>query len=477
MRWPIQTQLLLPMLTVVVGAIALASLGSAYFGGLRARQVQEEHLDRVVATLTEARFPLTQPVLGQMSGLSGAEFVLLDQQGHPLAGTLSIDADELDSLRRIRDTSTEAGLSGQPSVALGGRSYLGRRVAVRGRELVASSRWLIVLYPEDRWAAAMRHAAYPALVAGGLAAAAIVLVTTALAHRFVRPIRQLGDRAAAIARGDFRPAAIGRHDDEIRDLAVSINRMAEQLGQYELRVRRHEQLKTLDRLGAGMAHQLRNAAAGARMAIELHQRGCKVADEETLAVALRQLRLMESYLQRFMALGQTSDAPPQRVDLASLVGEALSLVRPACFHAGIELGYHRPESEISVEGDPESLRQLTVNLAMNAVEAAARCNGGKPRIAVALDRAADGRARLQVCDSGPGPAAELADRLFEPFVSGKPEGTGLGLYVARQIVENHRGTIHWRRDNEQTCFTVTLPLATGLANSKTKAPPPGEETN
>ena len=57
MRWPIQFQLLLPMLTVVVLAIALASLGSAYFGGRRARQAQEESLRRVVATLTEARFP------------------------------------------------------------------------------------------------------------------------------------------------------------------------------------------------------------------------------------------------------------------------------------------------------------------------------------------------------------------------------------------------------------------------------------
>ena len=115
------------------------------------------------------------------------------------------------------------------------------------------------------------------LAAGAVAAVAIVLVTTVLAHRFVRPIRQLGDRAAAIARGDFQPVAVSRHDDEIRDLALSINRMSEQLGQYEGQVRRHEQLRTLGQLGAGIAHQLRNAATGGRMAIELHQRQCAAA--------------------------------------------------------------------------------------------------------------------------------------------------------------------------------------------------------
>ena len=80
MRWPIQIQLLLPMLTVVVMAIALAAAVSAYLGGKHARQAQDENLRRVVATLSEANFPLSEPVLRQMSGLSGAEFVFFEGQ-------------------------------------------------------------------------------------------------------------------------------------------------------------------------------------------------------------------------------------------------------------------------------------------------------------------------------------------------------------------------------------------------------------
>ena len=150
----------------------------------------------------------------------------------------------------------------------------------------------------------VKLAAHPALVAGAIAIVAVVIVTTLLAQRFVSPIRHLSDQTARIAQGDFTPVDLGNVDDELRDLTVSINRMTGRLGQYEREVRRSEQLRTLAQLGAGMAHQLRNAATGSRMAIELHQRQCAAGAAEALDVALRQLRLMESYLQRFLTLSR-----------------------------------------------------------------------------------------------------------------------------------------------------------------------------
>ena len=434
MRWPIQFQLLLPMLTVVVLAIALASVGSAYLGARRARQAQEDNLRRVVATLTEAPFPLSEYVLKLMSGLSGAEFVLLGREGTLQATTLELGPEDLQQVREIPSEQLSNSLSGCPTTSVAGRVYLCQRVLVRAREPVARAGSLVVLYPEDRWSAVMWQAAYPASTAGAVAAIAVVLVATALAHRFVRPIRQLGDRAAAIARGDFQTVPVARHNDEIRDLAISINRMAEQLGQYEIQVRRHEQLRTLDRLGAGMAHQLRNAATGGRMAIELHQRECAAGPaSESLDVALRQLRLMESYLQRFMALGRSQPLAAGDVCLGKVVEDALSLVRPSCVHVGIRLEFENPADAPHVRGDAQALGQLVVNLVVNAVEAAGRQNAGQPRITVALETieepGAAGRqlAAIHVCDTGPGPSSQVAEQMFEPFVSGKPEGTGLGV--------------------------------------------------
>jgi signal transduction histidine kinase len=248
-------------------------------------------------------------------------------------------------------------------------------------------------------------------------------------------------------------------DDELRALAVSINRMTERLSQYEREVRRSEQLRTLGQLGAGMAHQLRNAATGGRMAIELHQRQCAAAGGEDLEVALRQLRLMESYLQRFLTLSRPKSQVHEIVPLADLVDDVCALVRPACLHAGIDLTALKPAEPLCVQGDAEELRQLAVNLVLNAVDATSGHERSPARIVVALEPIDAGRCALCVCDTGPGPSAEVSARLFEPFVTGKPEGTGLGLFVARQIAEDHGGSIRWQRSEGMTEFRVELPLA------------------
>ena len=320
---------------------------------------------------------------------------------------------------------------------------------------------LIVLCPKERWSALMRQAAYPAIIAGAIAVVVVVLITTVLAHRFVRPIRQLKQRAAAIAQGDFQPVVLSRRDDELHDLAISINQMSEQLGRYEEQVRRHEQLRILGQLGAGMAHQLRNAATGGRMAIELQQRRCHQCNEngagESLDIALRQLRLMESYLQRLLAFGQAQPVAQEVISLSALVADALSLVRPACTHVGVDLVFGNPSAPLLVRGDALALRQLIPNLVLNALDAMT----GQPEpaaIIVDLERLDEGRVALRVRDSGPGPAVDVADRLFEPFVTTKPEGTGLGLYVARRVVESHQGSIMWERLDGKTCFSVVLPL-------------------
>jgi signal transduction histidine kinase len=458
MRWPIHLQLLLPMLAVVVVAIALASGAVAYWRVNQVRQQQQDNLRRVAATMAESPFPPHKGALKQMSGLSGADFVMLDVTGEVESSTVTVSAGDAETLLAVPPARDWEDFSTSPVIRLGEHNYLASRVPLTRRLLTSSGHegMLVVLYREDRWTKTVREAAYPSLLAGGLMVVAVVLVTSVLARRLVRPIERLGRQAAAIAAGDFTSIDVGSRNDELRDLAVSINRMAEKLGRYEEEVRRSERMRTLGQLGAGMAHQLRNAATGASMAIELHQRECSSAAAESLDVALRQLRLMESYLQRFLALGRSRPTPHESVPLAALVEDVLGLVRPMCLHGRIELGFAPPAEPLAVWGDPESLRQLLVNLVLNAVEAA-RGHDTPPRVVIELARQDDGRALIRVKDSGPGPADATKDRLFEPFVTNKADGTGLGLYVARQIAEAHQGAIAWKRCDDMTCFEVELP--------------------
>ena len=359
---------------------------------------------------------------------------------------------------------------------LAGHIYLAESVPLAGPPR-PSLGTLVVLYRHDRWWAAAWQAVYPALIVGALAVIVAVFVTAGLARRFVRPIQRLGDQAAAIVDGNFQSVAVTDRNDEIRDLALAINHMALRLSQYEKDVRRNEQFRTLGQLGAGhRPPNCRNAAAGGRMAVELHQRECPACrpgdaaqpgaagpGDESLAIALRQFRLMETHLQRFLTLGRGEPDHRRPVALAPIVQEALELVRPACRHAGIDISLRAGDDGLRISGDAQSLHQLVVNLVLNAIEAAAP-PGTQPAAATPAAASqhrpgqAPGHALLQISDSGPGPAPHVQQRLFEPFVTEKADGTGLGLFVARQIVEAHGGTLTWCRQDNLTCFTAAFPL-------------------
>ena len=208
-----------------------------------------------------------------------------------------------------------------------------------------------------------------------------------------------------------------------------------------------------------MAHQLRNAITGARMALDLHTAELADADDqESLAVIRRQLTLMEAYLQRFLKSGRSEKSAMQTISVGDLVAEALQLVEPMCSHHGILVSWQPPGMLREFRGDAEALRQLCLNLLINAIEALQPLPPGERRLDVELELPGD-QLRLRIWDRGPGPAPEITARLFEPFATDKPDGTGLGLAVAQEIAEHHGGSIRWFRGGERTCFEVTLGAA------------------
>lgn len=478
MRYPIYAQLLVPMLLVVLAAILLASGSTAYWAAARTQAEQAAALDRVARTLAEARYPLSGTILTQVAGLSGMELVTLDEAGHLAESTLPMRAAEAAVLANV--APQHAGLDAGPSrppigVKLSGRDYLVQRVPLaprwRGPEATES---VCVLYPKDLWLAQIRRAMLPALGAGAVAACLAAGTTVLVARRFVRPIQEVVHHTAGIAEGNFRPAPVPSRNDELRDLAESVNRMAHRLAQYDAHIRRAERLHTAGKLGAAVAHQLRNAATGARLALEFHQRDCPLAGrDEALRVAQRQFRLIESFLQRFAALGRLAGPSPQPVEVAAVLADVVELLRPTAAHLGVHLDVAPAEGRFTVLADGEALRHLAGNLLLNACEAAVESPAGQRRVAVSIVRLGPARAGLQVWDSGPGPPPDLQDRLFEPFVTNKPQGMGLGLFVARQIAEAHGGRLDWSRLDGGTCFVFEFPLQT---ESPSSSQPQGAET-
>src|SRR5262249_45213591 len=128
--------------------------------------------------------------------------------------------------------------------------------------------------------------------------------------------------------------------------------------------------------------------------------------------------------------------------------------RPQCRHMGLALLWQPPTEDIPLLGDAAQLEQMIHNVLGNAVEAAGP--GGSVTVALRWEEQSR-TCVLEVSDSGPGPAPAVAEPPFEPFVSGKPEGVGLGLAVARQVAAAHGGSITWRREGTQTVFRIELP--------------------
>ncbi len=461
MRWPIRLQLLLATILIAITAIVLACAASAYLAVSAAGRSKARELVRIEETLSQGSgFPLSPNVLDRMSGLSGAEFVLLDDEDRVLHATIALGDRDMAVLRGTSVTGDLQTLTEAAEIELGGRLYFGHVVSPTQNSAGSPGQLLVVLYGKDQWWAVARRVASPIIVAGLVAILLAVCLASLMAGWIVRPIQILKAQAERIADGRFEPLAMTSRNDELSDLTVSLNRMTERLSQFEEEVRRSEQLRTLDQLAAGMAHTLRNAATGARLAIEIHQRKHPEAiGSESLKTALNQLELLESHVRRFLHLGRGESTPVAAIDMNRVVEGALELVRPAFAHARIRLDSCCPSEAVYVEGELESLRELTLNLLLNALEATGKAAADDARVVLKLESTAEDGATLRVSDSGLGPSEKLGDRLFEPFVTEKPDGTGLGLYLSRRTAEAHGGSIGWERVDGMTVFTVELPTS------------------
>lgn len=452
MRRPIHLQLLVPTLLIVLLAVGLSSLLGAWWSGRHARRQEQRNLDRVVRTIADAGFPLTPNVLRMLSGLTGDAFVVPGETGVVHSETLPLGDADRATLREWRDADWET-LSGEPVLSLNDKRYRVARASLRNRPNGNDA--LLVLSPEERWQTAVWQSVSPPLLSGAVAGVVAVGLTSVLARRFVRPIRRIRDQALRVADGDFCPIPVPPTDDELRDLTLSLNRMLEQLACYEEQIRRSERLRTLGRLGAAMAHQMRNSVTGAQLALQFHARDCgEPRGQESLAVALRQLSLTGTTLQRFLQLGREQPARMGPVDLGDLIDDTLPLLQPTCRHARVTLEWHPPSSRAVVHGNADALRQLLLNLLLNAIEAATQADGAPGTVRIELE--ADPPVMLRILDSGHGPRAAVAPRLFEPFVTDKPDGTGLGLAVVRQIAADHRARVGWDRRGTMTCFEVVF---------------------
>lgn len=452
MRFSIRYQLFLPLLALMLGLVG-ASTWSAWSSGQRARAQIEGQIDKIAETVNAVPFLDTQ-ILQTMKGLSGADFLLCDEQRQPIhdaeGNRIATLSDVPDALPLPSEQPTQH--FDKPVVA-GKSSYLCGGLPIKHGSRRGNI--LYILYPESLWREAVWQALRPALFVGIIGGAISVALSVLLAQSLSRRIQEMERRTRLIAQGDFSPMPLPDRKDELRDLGKSVNDMAHRLTQFQDTIRLTERLRLLGQVSGGLAHQLRNGVAGARLAVQLHAQDCNATEDDSIAVALRQLALVEMHLKKFLDVGKTIELKREPCDLTALVRDTLDLLGPQCRHAHIDVrSAPPPQVQIDLFGDSSQLSHLLLNVVTNALEAAGPHGWVEVRWGLTNQLAF-----VEVRDSGPGPTPDVAARLFEPFVTGKREGVGLGLAVARQVAEAHGGTIRWSREAACTCFRIEIPVS------------------
>jgi len=441
-------RLVLPVVGLVLAGVLANVAFSAWLATRRAAAAAREREQRVAAALAEKRVALAPAVLTALAALTGSEFVVWDPAARR-AGATSLPAGWLAGTTDA--AFADAVASGR--IDLAGSSY--RLGVVRASGVRPES--VLVLTPERPAVAAAFETVWPVLaVAAGTLGLLVPLslrTTRSLAAR-VTAVERHVDRIAA---GEFGAHLhTGQGGDEVDRLAAGVDRLSVTLETLRTSLIAGERQRLLGQLAAGFAHELRNAITGARLAIDVHERRCRglAPADESLAVAKRQLAILEEEVRGLLALGRPAEAARGPVAIDDLLTAVRDLAAPRAEHAGVRIECELPTG-ITLVGRPDSLRAALVNLALNGIEAAGR--GGIVRLTGTL---ADSRIDLAVEDSGGGPPEALRASLAEPFVTGKPEGIGLGLAIVKAVAEDHGGSLAWSRSHGRTRFAISLPAQT-----------------
>jgi two-component system, NtrC family, sensor histidine kinase HydH len=247
-------------------------------------------------------------------------------------------------------------------------------------------------------------------------------------------------------------------NEQMQGIVREIERVVEQLQQRDREVLRADQLVAVGQMAAGVAHELRNPLTSIKMLVQANREEAEARGlpAEDLQIIEQEIRRMERCLQTFLDFARPPQPERRPVSLAALVDRMFTLVEGRARKQHVILHCTPPTTPVMVEVDADQIQQLLVNLALNALDAMPQ--GGS--LDVNLGAPVHGQVELRVRDTGPGIAPALLPRLFEPFVSSKETGLGLGLVVSRRIAESHGGNL-WVTNPPHggACFVLRLPVA------------------
>lgn len=222
----------------------------------------------------------------------------------------------------------------------------------------------------------------------------------------------------------------------------------------------HDRLTMLGQIAASFAHEFRNPLTSVKGFIYLLQKELEKTDQSQyyFEIIQNEMQSLEEKITQFLYLSKMRGLEDklEKIPLSFLLQEMMGFMYPRFTEANIVTSAEIGEKAI-IEGDSAQIKQVLLNILVNAVEELSGLDGER-KIRVSLKRNENQTVDLAICNNGSPIPEYLLENVFEPFVTTKSLGTGLGLSVCKQIVEKHNGSIDVSSGEDFTCFTIKFPI-------------------
>ncbi len=302
---------------------------------------------------------------------------------------------------------------------------------------------------------------------------ALVTVTVAVAFflmtgRATRSLEELTVAADEVAAGNFEPRVPPPGADEVGRLSAAFAMMVQEVGEMLRRIERSRQMAVIGEFASQISHEIRNPLTSIKLNLQSLERDIesqRIPEDCARAVdiCLREVRRLDRVVRGVLSVARTRSPTRELCSVHSSVREALEVLRPQLEDQEIVIEEDLRAREDTVRGDQEQLKGVFLNILLNGAQAMPK--GGTLRVSTDVGDEARGHEtreiRVRVADEGPGVPPESKEKIFEPFFSTKEEGTGFGLALALQVVEEHGGALRLEDDGgaKGAVFVVDLPLA------------------
>jgi signal transduction histidine kinase len=418
-------------------------------------------VQNTASVISRSQFALNAPILSSVHQLTGADVITYTADGAVLATTLDEHAQEaLIHTIATRSAADDVKASGAGRVAVRRMQCAAPCFVAYASVATRPDTFIAVIAQSSELIAATKALTRTVLIAATLSVLVMVLVSQVVARRVTAPL----DALVAFTRdvspsGSTQRARVG--NDEVGRLAAAFNDMLDRLDRSRDALVRSEKLALAGLIAARVAHDVRNPLSSMKIQAQLLDAclGDQTKSRKLLDAVMRDIQQLESVVRDLIELARPGELKCHPESIKTVVTDVLQQLAAQLSYRKIVVDAKVAEHLPLVDLDLARFRQVLINLIGNAADAMP--TGGTLLIAAALGEGPS--VVLDVCDDGVGIDPAVRDRVFDPFVSTKRDGVGLGLVNAKAVVESHGGALHLDAQVPKgTRARIVLPVSTSV---------------